>query len=102
MKITEEVNVETMVYRSKIDGVLVLEIDTSLEEDESIRINLNDGPIYDGAPALQGSALAAVRLIATEILPKLWGSRVDAEQREILNSLDDVLGDYEPEGGWQA
>lgn len=102
MKITEEVNVETTLYRSKVDGTLVLEIDTSLEEDESIRINLNDSPIYDGAPALQGAALAAVQLIATEILPKLWASRIDAEQRELLNGLDDVLNDYAPEGGWQA
>lgn len=54
--ITEEVPVDVTVYRSKIDGRLVVEIDTGLEEGEGIRILLNDGPLYDALPEYHHSA----------------------------------------------
>lgn len=101
MKITEEISIETTLYRSRRDGSLVLEIDTSLEEDEAIRINLNDGPVYDGVPAHNSSAIETVRKIATLILPSLYASRIDSEQRALIDSLDDMVNDHEPEEGWQ-
>ena len=102
MKITEEVGIETMLYRSRRDGSLVLEIDTAFDDDgEALRINLNDGLIYDGMPAHNDSAIETVRKIATLILPGLTSSRLDSEQRALLDSLDDMVNDHEPEEGWQ-
>jgi hypothetical protein len=37
------------VYRSRLDTALVIQIDTAAY-DGRIRVNLNDGPIYDGDP----------------------------------------------------
>lgn len=102
MKITEEVGIETILYRSRRDGSLVLEIDTAFDDDgEALRINLNDGLIYDGMPAHNDSAIEAVRKITTLILPGLYSSRIDSEQRALLDSLDDMVNDHEPEEGWQ-
>ncbi|WP_047523114.1 hypothetical protein [Microbacterium sp. ZOR0019] len=102
MKITEEIGIETMLYRSRRDGSLVLEIDTAFDDDgEALRINLNDGLIYDGMPAHNDSAIETVRKIATLILPGLNSSRLDSEQRALLDSLDDMVNDHEPEEGWQ-
>ncbi|MFJ2535898.1 hypothetical protein [Microbacterium maritypicum] len=102
MKITEEIGIETMLYRSRRDGSLVLEIDTAFDDDgEGLRINLNDGPVYDGVPAHNSSAIETVRKIATLILPGLTSSRLDSEQRALIDSLDDMVNDHEPEEGWQ-
>lgn len=54
--ITEQVDVDVTIYRSKIDGRIVVEIDSSLEEGEGIRVMLNDGVLYDGLPAYHHSA----------------------------------------------
>jgi hypothetical protein len=49
MKITEEAPIEVTVYRSKLDGALVVEIDTT-DETGDVRINLNDAAIWEGDP----------------------------------------------------
>jgi hypothetical protein len=57
MKITEEVPVEVTVFRSPIDGRLVVQVDTS-DDDTAIRVLLNDAPLYDGKPEEDENAYA--------------------------------------------
>lgn len=49
MQITEDAPIEVTVYRSGIDAALVVEIDTT-DETGNLRVNLNDGPIWEGDP----------------------------------------------------
>ncbi len=51
MKITEHVPVEVNVYRSQIDGGLVIELDVDNDDrgqDTRLKVLLNDGPLYIG------------------------------------------------------
>ena len=43
-----EAPVDVTVYRSSEDGSLVVEIDQEPHDDMRIRVNLNDGVIFDG------------------------------------------------------
>jgi hypothetical protein len=47
---TEELPVELTVYRSPLDGVVVVQIDQEQnnEDDTRIRVYLNDSPIFQG------------------------------------------------------
>lgn len=76
--ITEEVNVDTAITRSPIDGRIVIEIDAQLDDpDEELRIFLNDGPIWVGAPDRDNSALATLE-------------KIDALVRTLRGQLDTI------------
>ena len=47
--ITEEAPITVVVYRSTLDGALVVEIDSETESGR-IRVNLNEGHLYDADP----------------------------------------------------
>lgn len=49
MKIREDAPIEVHVYRSPIDGALVVQIDTT-EDTGRVRVNINDGRLWDGDP----------------------------------------------------
>lgn len=61
MELRESTPLEVNVYRSPRDGRLVVDVDTvGLEgPDKVIRINLNDGPIWNGDPEI-GNAVKPV------------------------------------------
>ncbi len=71
MEITEHAPIEVSVYRSKIDGALVVEIDTT-DETGDLRINLNDGQIWTGDPESTTSGLALLKRIE-ELVPNALG-----------------------------
>lgn len=49
MKITETVPLYVNVFRSRIDGRLVVQIEQDTDTDEpEVRVTLNDGTIFDG------------------------------------------------------
>jgi len=61
--------VETTIYRSDIDGAVVIEIDTQPETGH-VRVNLNDSPIWDRDPE---EIPATATEIAEELLGELYG-----------------------------
>jgi hypothetical protein len=69
MQITEDAPIEVSVCRSKIDGALVAEIDTTDETGE-LRVYLNDGLIWDGDPESTTSA----RKLLMEINSARWAT----------------------------
>ncbi|WP_280404769.1 hypothetical protein [Nocardia brasiliensis] len=40
---------EIRAFRSQFDGAVVVQIDTVLPKSERLRVNVNDGGVYDGA-----------------------------------------------------
>lgn len=61
--------VETTIYRSDVDGAVVIEIDTQAEAGH-VRINLNDASIWDRDPE---ETPATAMEIAEELLGQLYG-----------------------------
>jgi hypothetical protein len=47
--LTEQVPLETCVYRSRVDGAIVVEVETEAGLGR-LRITLNDGTVWDGDP----------------------------------------------------
>ncbi len=67
MQITETVDLEFTAYRSPDDGALVVELDYDPNgDDRGLRINLNDGIIYEGNVDKDSSPLAVLAKIAAE------------------------------------
>lgn len=54
MIITENAPIEVTIYRSKIDGALVVDVDT-VPDTGRVRVNLNDGTIWTGDPEVGDS-----------------------------------------------
>lgn len=96
-KITEEVDVDTTIYRSPKDGTLVVEIDTALDEDESIRVFLNDGPLYDGMPASDSSAFAYLEaiedLLAEPRLPRGFDEDLKMSHN-LIRKISDAVSQF--------
>lgn len=59
MKIEEEAPIEVSVFRSPMDGALVIQIDTE-SDDNRLRVLLNDAMIYTGNPEHDLNALATL------------------------------------------
>lgn len=100
--ITEEVNIDVAVARSQIDGQLIVEIDTALDEDTEFRIFLNDGIIWSGAPERDNSALHTLEMIdqLMQTLNLALGpdSGLSKDVRGTLNAIDDQLSDHRGHG----
>lgn len=54
--LTEEAPIDVTIYRSPRDGALVVEIDTQVEAGR-VRVNLNDGILFDADPESESSLL---------------------------------------------
>lgn len=74
VKITEEVPVEVSVHRSSIDGALVVQVDTTGDTGD-LRVNLNDGMLWDGNPEYNHSPLDGLNQI-----------------RALVNGISDAMG----------
>lgn len=92
MQITEDAPIEMTAYRSKIDGSLVVEIDTQDDTGE-LRIHLNDGLIWSGDPESTTSArqlliaIEAVRKDTHKIALNQQPADLDAQFRERVERI---------------
>jgi hypothetical protein len=64
--IGEQAPIEVEVTRSPIDGALVVQVDTTGDTGR-VRINLNDGAVWDGDPEQEQSAFDLLREIADRV-----------------------------------
>lgn len=95
MNITEDAPIEVTVYRSRIDGALVVEIDT-VPGTGRVRVNLNDGTLWDSDPEVPRprsdahvEALSILRTMQLDANPAptyVRAARVDL--RKVRDALD--------------
>ena len=89
--ITEEADVDLSLYRSKRDGWLVLEVDTSMAEHEGIRIHLNDGLLYSGRPTEDGSAIGVLEEIRALIARRTDSPYSAADAPTTVDLIKDLV-----------
>lgn len=84
MQITEEAPIEVTVYRSTIDGALVVQIDTE-QDTGRVRVDLNDSAIWDGDPE-EGNLARPLVLMVNGMLEH------DSSQVDVLDITDALEG----------
>lgn len=99
--ITEVVDLEAMIFRSPIDGKLVVQIDSGPDAG-AIRVSLNDGPIWDGDPEDDESAMHALGVVDGLVsqLSQALGppSTLNDKVQDILNDIDDQIREFRKRG----
>lgn len=94
--ITEEINVDTSFSRSTHDGFVLLEIDTSLEEHEGIRISLNDGLLYSGRPVFDNSPIGVLEEIRDLITHRTSGAFGAADAPVTVDKIREMIENFLP------